>query len=133
MKLAEITSLRDELRRCGFLPMLFDFEKPQSQDLTETISTLAHLARFVVADLTDARSVSRELQRIVPDLPGLPVKPIILDSQHEYSMFESFRRYPWVLKVHRYTDVNHLIRSLRQDVITPANAKYIELAEGAQA
>src|SRR6266704_1755366 len=50
---AILDALRDELRQHNYLPVLFDFEKPSSQDFTETVSTLAHLSRFIIADLTD--------------------------------------------------------------------------------
>ena len=49
-----------------YLPILFDFEKPSSQTTVETIATLAHMARFVIADLTNAKSVLQELQAVVP-------------------------------------------------------------------
>ena len=45
-----LNALRDELRNQKYLPILFDFEKPASKDLTGTVLTLAHMARFIIAD-----------------------------------------------------------------------------------
>jgi len=124
-----LDALREELRTCGFLPILFDFDKPASRDLTETVSTLAHLARFVIADITGAKSIPQELMTIVPNLPSVPVQPIILNSQHEYGMFEHFTRFPWVLPIYRYTDEANLLQSLKEKVIEPAEQKAKELAK----
>src|SRR5712692_3307193 len=51
-----LDAIREELRKRNYTPVLFDFEKPSNRDLTETVSTLAHLARFIIVDLTDPRA-----------------------------------------------------------------------------
>ena len=64
---------------------------------------------------------------IVPNLPSLPVQPLILNSQHEYGMFEHFKRYPWVLPVYTYVDQASLLQSLKEHVIDPAEQVAREL------
>jgi hypothetical protein len=88
----------------GYVPVLFDFEGPESRDVTETVSTLAHLSRFVVADLTEPRSVPQELATIVPHMPSVPILPIIAEGHRPYGMFEHFARYPWVRPILVYSE-----------------------------
>jgi len=57
---------------------------------------------YVVADLTDAKSVLQELQAIVPLSPSVIVQPLLLASQEEPGMFDFLKRFPWVLEAHRY-------------------------------
>lgn len=123
-----LNAIREELRKRGYLPMLFDFDQPSTRDLTETISTLAHLSRFIIADITDAKSIPQELQAIVPNLPSVVVRPIIAQDQKEYAMFEHFRRYPWVLPVYEYRDADQLLGSFEDEVIRPVESKVHELA-----
>jgi uncharacterized protein YjbI with pentapeptide repeats len=120
---AVLDAIREALRKRDYLPVLFDFEKPKSRSLTETVSTLAHMARFVIADITDAKSIPQELMRIVPSLPTVPVQPLLLASQHEYGMFDDFRLYPWVLEPTLYADQDALLAELDEKVIAPAEAK----------
>ena len=56
---AVLDALRKELRKRDYLPILFDFNVPATRDITETVSLLARMARFVVADITDARASHR--------------------------------------------------------------------------
>ena len=79
------------------------------------------------ANLSDAKSIPQELQMIVPNLPSVPVQPLILTSQHEYGMFEHFTRFPWVLPVYRYSNEVILLQSLQEKVVDPAEQKAKEL------
>ena len=117
---AVLDALREELRKRNYLPILFDFEVPATRDITETISLLARMARFVVADITDAKSIPQELAVIVPDLPSVPVQPLLLEGSAEYGMFEHFKKYPWVLETYRYASSERLIAGLAEHVIDPA-------------
>jgi Pentapeptide repeats (8 copies) len=117
---AVLDALREELRKRDYLPILFDFSVPAKLDITETVSLLARMARFVVADITDAKSIPQELAEIVPHLPSVPVQPLLLEGSAEYSMFEHFKRYPWVLETYRYSSSERLIASLGDRVIGPA-------------
>jgi hypothetical protein len=126
---AVLEAIRDSLRQHDYLPVLFDFDKPTSRDLTETISTLAHMARFIIADITEAKSIPQELQAIVPNLPSVPVQPLLLASEYEYGMFEHFKRYPWVLEAYLYEDPREVLTSLEAKIISPAEAKATELSK----
>src|SRR5262249_7659436 len=48
---AVLDALREELRKRDYLPILFDFEVPERRNITETVTLLARMARFIIADL----------------------------------------------------------------------------------
>lgn len=125
---AVLDALRNELRRCNYLPVLFDFEKPTGRDFTETIITLASMSRFIIADITDASSIAQELYAIVPH-HAIAVQPIQQQSQQQYALFPDFKKYPWFLALHSYKDCKSLLASLPGSVIKPAELKAKELAK----
>jgi uncharacterized protein YjbI with pentapeptide repeats len=122
-----LDALRDALRTRDYVPILFDFDKPSQRDITETVSLLARMARFVVADLTEAKSVPQELSMIIPNLPSVPIQPLLLQGSSEYSMFEHFKRFPWVLETYHYSSLPQLIADLDALVIGPAEVRVAEL------
>jgi hypothetical protein len=121
-----LDALREELRRRDYLPILFDFHKPANRNTDETITLLARMARFVIADISDAKSVLQELRAIVPQLPSVPVQPVIIASQVEPGMFDFYRHFPWFLPVHRYHTPAQLLSELGNRVIEPLEAKALE-------
>jgi uncharacterized protein YjbI with pentapeptide repeats len=116
-----LDALREALRSHtnGYIPVLFDFDPQQDKPVFETVKTLANLARFVIADLTDPRMVRSELGFIVSNLPTVPVQPIIEGNGRlppEYGTWELYKSF---LPVYRYADLPQLLASLTEVVITP--------------
>jgi hypothetical protein len=101
-RIAVLDRLRDELRKRGYLPIVFTFDKPETKDFTETVRLLAGLSKFVIADLSSPKSAPYELGAIDDDPisanyrggrdavrhatrlvdqspgPGLPADPLLL-------------------------------------------------------
>jgi uncharacterized protein YjbI with pentapeptide repeats len=124
---AVLDALRNELRKRDYLPILFDFDKPASRTTVETITLLARMARFMIADISDAKSVLQELQAIVPELPSVPVQSIIDASQDEPGMFDFYRGFRSFLPVYRYDTPAQLLTDLTDRVIEPSEAKVLEI------
>jgi uncharacterized protein YjbI with pentapeptide repeats len=102
----------------GYLPLLFDFPRPESKTYTETIRTLAGLARFVIVDLSGP-SVPQEITATV-DLYEIPFVPILEQKREDWSMFRDFLVKERVLEPIRFTDQDHLIGLLAEEGIAPA-------------
>jgi hypothetical protein len=117
-------AVRDAVRtRYGFLPIMFDFEPQTSKTTLETLMTLAHLSRFVIADLTEARAVVQELTKITDNLRSLPIKLIIHESAQMPSMSDAFLMADSVLKpVYHYSSYAQLLADLESEVIGPTEA-----------
>ena len=124
-----LDALRDALRCEHLVPVLFDFEKAEDRNITETVTLLARMARFVIADLTDPASIPQELQAIVPHV-RVPIRSIIAEGHNPYSMSRDFLQYPWVIRpLYRYLDKTHLLADLRKEIIDVAEAKRTEIAQ----
>jgi hypothetical protein len=123
-----LDALREELRGRNYLPILFDFDVPATRDITETVSLLARMARFIIADLTDPSSIPKELEAIVPHL-AVPVQPLLQGASRPYAMFKDYWKYDWVLPVYQYEGFETLLATLAEKVIAPAEGKVRALEE----
>ncbi len=108
--------VRVALRLKGLVPVMFDFPPARERDLIETVRVLAGMARLVIADLSDPAAVREELHTFVPDLPSVMVQPIIESGAPPYSMFDHWRRYPWVRPLVEYRDEHDLTAKVSQVV-----------------
>jgi uncharacterized protein YjbI with pentapeptide repeats len=79
--------LRDELRKRGYVPSVFNFDKPDTKDFTETVRLLAGLSKFVIADITNPKSAPLELQATVPEIM-VPFRPIIEEGEKPFAMLQ---------------------------------------------
>ena len=120
-----LDSLKSALRNYGgngYIPILFDFPSSPRRDLTETVQLLANMARFVIVDLTDAKSIPQELSHIIPFLPSVPIQPIILSSERKYAMYEHWEKFSSVLPAFPYEDEQQLIEKLEAKILEPVQA-----------
>jgi CHAT domain len=111
-----------------YIPVLFTFNKPKGRDLIESVMGFAALSRFVIADLTEPKSIPAELQQIVPSYPSLPIVPIISATAREFATFGNIKRRNNVVQpTVVYHDQDDLLAILDRKVIAPAEAKLVEL------
>lgn len=116
-----LDALREALRSHpnGYIPVLFDFDPQAGKPILETVKILANLARFVIADLTDPRMVRAELTAIIPNVPTVPVQPIMQGDGELPTEYASWALYKSFLPVYRYADLRELLANLTGSVIEP--------------
>ena len=111
-----------------YIPELFTFRKPESRDLVEAIIGFAALSRFVIADLSEPKSVQSELEAIVPHFQSVPVVILINRTGKEYATFSSVQRRENVVKpTVRYNNVDDLVKKLDEQVVPLAEEKLLEV------
>jgi uncharacterized protein YjbI with pentapeptide repeats len=127
-RLAVLDRLRDELRKRGYLPIVFNFDKPETKDFTETVRLLAGLSKFVIADITNPKSAPLELQATVPEIM-VPFRPIIEDGETPFAMLQDLwiKHREWMFEPLYYSSVDKLIASLDEKIIKPAEVRFAEL------
>ena len=119
--------LREALRKRNLVPMVFDFDRNEERDFTETILTLTGMSLFIIADITNPRSAPLELQATVPNYM-IPFVPIIMQGEKSFSMFRDLKgKFDWVLDELEYDTLESLLAALDLGIITPAMKKHKQL------
>jgi hypothetical protein len=122
-----LDGIAEKLRVLGYLPIIFDFDRPTDRDLTETVKVLAGLSLFVIADITNPQSVPLELQATVPDYE-IPFVTILQRGQPEFGMFRDLPgKYHWALPLLKYNTEETLLASFEKKVVAPALEKVHEV------
>jgi hypothetical protein len=127
-RIAILERLREELRKRGWVPMVFNFEKPKTKDFTETVRLLAGMSHFVIADITNPRSAPLELQATVPECM-VPFVPILEKDEEPFATFQDLwvKHRKWVFEPIHYSSVDGLVRGLDAAIIRPALTRSAEL------
>jgi hypothetical protein len=127
-RIVVLERLRDELRKRDYLPIVFNFDKPETKDFTETVRLLAGLSKFVIADLSSPKSAPYELGAIVSQTM-IPFQPIIAAGETPFAMLQDlWINYPdRVFRPIHYSSLDTLIASLDEKIIQPAESRFVEL------
>ena len=113
--------LREELRKRGYVPIVFNFDKPETKDFTETVRLLAGLSKFVIADITNPKSSPLELQATIPEIM-VPFQPIIAQGEKPFAMLQDLwiKHRDWVFEPIEYSSVDRLVETMDAEIIRPA-------------
>ncbi len=97
-----LAAIEANLWDTGRIPIVYEFEGPNQRALVDAVRFFAVLSEFVIADITDPRSVAFELNALVPDL-AIPLVPLIREGSKPFAMFADLqRKYPWVMRPFAY-------------------------------
>jgi len=120
--------VREHLKARHYIPVVFDFERPNRRDLIETLMVLAGLSAFVIVDMSDPRSAPLELQAIASSY-GVPIFPIMRRGSDPFGMFAGLRKFPWVFAPQRYDTVAELKAKVVDRVIRQAHREVRRLTK----
>ena len=118
--------LQAKIRARDLVPLSVDLGGAKRPDVMETATLLARLARFVIADLTNAPELLQVLEAVVPEVT-VPVLPIDSSSRGRRVQFENAWRYPWYFEATRYENAAHLSKLLAAPWFSRADRKREEL------
>lgn len=109
-----LEALRTNLRARGYIPVVFDFGRPPNEQTTTLIALLTRLARFMVADIADFRSVRFQLATMSPHITA-SIQLLLLEGKAT-ATDEELPIPSWVFPLYRYRTFNELLAALDEGV-----------------
>lgn len=114
-----LQAIAEKLRSEKYLPIIFNFDRPEGRNYTETVQTLVGLSRFVIVDLSGP-SVPLELHATVPHYK-IPFVPVLEEGRTYASMLSDILDNAWVLKpIVTFSSVQSLLDEIPLSIIAPA-------------
>ncbi|MFN7945578.1 MAG: pentapeptide repeat-containing protein [Blastocatellia bacterium] len=114
-----LAALRDALRRRHYRPVSLDPGKVSGRELSEAALPLARIARFIIADFTDAGVLLSVMERMLPTLPSVPLQPLQQISG-EPALSNALKSCPGVLPPYSYRNPEG--RDVAEKIITSVEA-----------
>lgn len=110
--------LRAEIGRRGYIAVVVDWELQGRFNATTIVSAISMCSRFIVADVTDARTVIAEVREALAQRP-VAIQPLLLFGSPEPAFLRWARtdKYQQLLPTITYRDINDLIAKLDDEII----------------
>lgn len=113
-----LDALRAALTARGWVALVFDFPAPKG--ITQTFKVLASLVGWVIADVTEATEVRREITHFAEQHRAVPIRPILQGRRAEWFGLDELRdEGANVAATFRYRDTPHLLASLDEALVKP--------------
>lgn len=110
---AILQRMGDRLTQFGYTPVIFDFPVPDDRGLIDSVTFLASMSSFVIADLTKPRSVPLEALLVASELM-VPFAGVIQANERPFAMFHSLQqKYHWLLPITEYKNDKDLLNRLK--------------------
>jgi uncharacterized protein YjbI with pentapeptide repeats len=122
-----LDAMRGELTNAGYQAVTIDFNNASLRQDTRILSSLARLAHFVIAEITESRGVLQALVSIVETAPPVPIQIVHEQRAKPGRLNEGMKRYNWVFAPRAYKDSGELVKLLREEMIGVSEAKAKEL------
>ena len=123
-----LDAVRSALQARGYVAVTFDFERPSERDFAETVTTLAGLCRFVVADFTNAKEVRAEVAQVHAQYRRVPIIPIAKAGVALPITMANVFSPDELDGLVRYTDIADLLTKVQPSIVEPAEERSARIA-----